>query len=233
MGGKRRIFISKNKSSYVVYKHTTPSGKVYIGITGNKPEYRWDHGNGYKCNRHFWSAIQLNGWDGIEHEILVSGLTRDQACAMEINLIAKYDSTNPEKGYNHSTGGGGPTGISRSAETRKKMSELRKGRRASEETRKRLSESLRGHVISEKTRKKISESSKGKTISEEQRAKISKALIGRAGPNQKPVVCVETGVIYPSIARAAKENGLSSGHISAVCKGKFKKTGGFHWEYAR
>lgn len=35
-------------NSYTVYKHTSPSGKVYIGITKKKPEYRWNHGRGYK-----------------------------------------------------------------------------------------------------------------------------------------------------------------------------------------
>lgn len=34
--------------SYTVYRHTSPSGKVYIGITCRKPEYRWNHGKGYK-----------------------------------------------------------------------------------------------------------------------------------------------------------------------------------------
>lgn len=38
---------------YTVYKHTTPSGKVYVGITKQKPEQRWDNGNGYKKNEHF------------------------------------------------------------------------------------------------------------------------------------------------------------------------------------
>ena len=217
----------------MVYKHTTPSGKVYIGITSNKPEYRWDHGNGYKCNKHFWRAIQRYGWDSIEHEILASGLTHEQACALEIELIAKYGSTNPKKGYNHSTGGDGATGISPSAETRKKMSELRKGRLVSEETRKRLSESHKGWTHSERTRKKISEASKGKVIGQEQRAKISKALKGRAGPNQKSVICVETGLKYPSISQAARETGLNKTHISDACRGTLKKTGGFHWEFAR
>ena len=36
--------------SYTVYKHTSPSGKVYIGITCRKPEYRWNHGNVTHCN---------------------------------------------------------------------------------------------------------------------------------------------------------------------------------------
>ena len=33
--------------SWTVYKHTFPDGKVYIGITGMKPEKRWSDGHGY------------------------------------------------------------------------------------------------------------------------------------------------------------------------------------------
>ena len=33
---------------YTVYKHISPSGKVYIGITKRKPEYRWNKGKGYR-----------------------------------------------------------------------------------------------------------------------------------------------------------------------------------------
>ena len=32
---------------WTVYRHIAPSGKVYIGITCQKPEYRWNNGNGY------------------------------------------------------------------------------------------------------------------------------------------------------------------------------------------
>lgn len=28
-------------NNYCVYKHTSPSGKVYVGITKLKPKYRW------------------------------------------------------------------------------------------------------------------------------------------------------------------------------------------------
>lgn len=33
---------------YVVYKHTCPNGKVYIGITSQKPEHRWKKGKTFK-----------------------------------------------------------------------------------------------------------------------------------------------------------------------------------------
>ena len=45
---------------------------------------------------------------------------------MEIELIAKYDSTNRDKGYNISLGGNVP-----SEETRKKLSKANKGKNAS------------------------------------------------------------------------------------------------------
>lgn len=30
---------------YCVYKHTSPNGKVYIGITKKKPNDRWENSN--------------------------------------------------------------------------------------------------------------------------------------------------------------------------------------------
>lgn len=35
-------------NNYCVYKHTSPSGKVYIGITNQKPTRRWREGEGYR-----------------------------------------------------------------------------------------------------------------------------------------------------------------------------------------
>lgn len=37
--------MTNDKGSYTVYKHTSPSGKCYIGITLTKPEYRWRYAN--------------------------------------------------------------------------------------------------------------------------------------------------------------------------------------------
>lgn len=112
----------KERTMYVVYKHTTPSGKVYIGITGKKPEYRWKNGNGYKDNAHFDNAIKKYGWENTKHEIVANGLTKEQACDLEIELIAKYHATDQRKGYNISAGGEcSGAGVHPSAETRKRM----------------------------------------------------------------------------------------------------------------
>ena len=43
------------------------------------------------------------------------------------------------------------------------------------------------------------------------------------------VLCVETGVVYPSVHEASRQTGISRGNISACLKGKRKTAGGFHW----
>lgn len=127
--------MAKGRSDYKVYKHTTPSGKVYIGITCQNVEKRWEHGKGYKKNAHFYSAIEKYGWENISHEILFENLTKEEAAAKEIELIAKFKSDNREFGYNKSKGGEkSAEGVKRSAETRKKMSEAKKGTKQSPET---------------------------------------------------------------------------------------------------
>ena len=46
------------------------------------------------------------------------------------------------------------------------------------------------------------------------------------------VLCVEENKVYPSLSDAAMRHGTSSGAISAVCKGKQRTAGGYHWRYA-
>lgn len=93
-------------SKYSVYKHTSPNGKVYIGITKRIPKHRWGkNGRGYRNNKYFYSAIIKYGWDSFTHEILYSGISKEEAQRMEIDLISKYNSANGDFGYNLSLGG--------------------------------------------------------------------------------------------------------------------------------
>ena len=91
---------------YSVYMHITPSDKRYIGITCCKVNARWKGGSGYSYNTHFYSAINKYGWDNIEHSILASNLSKEDAIKMEIELISKHNSTDPKFGYNITLGGG-------------------------------------------------------------------------------------------------------------------------------
>lgn len=88
---------------FFVYKHTSPNGKVYIGITCREPKKRWQAG--YRHNVHFQNAINKYGWDNISHEVLFSGLSEENAKRTETNLISLYKSSDPEYGYNKTDGG--------------------------------------------------------------------------------------------------------------------------------
>lgn len=124
--------IEENRN-FTVYKHTSPNGKVYIGITSQKPEYRWDNGNGYRNQRLFYRAIQKYGWKNITHEILFNNLTEEEAKLTEQLYIALYDSFNVKYGYNQTLGGDGALGNKNrlgkyhTEETKKKISKTKKG----------------------------------------------------------------------------------------------------------
>lgn len=88
-----------------MYRHTTPNEKVYIGITKQKPERRWQNGCGYASNIVFSRAIKKYGWDNIKHEVLQDGLTKEEAKQVERDLIATHRSTDRRFGYNKTPGG--------------------------------------------------------------------------------------------------------------------------------
>lgn len=88
---------------YIVYKHTSPSGKVYIGITKQSARRRWKYGHGYKHNKYFHNAIMKYGWNNIKHEILISNLSIDEASKLEKELISLY--TKQKLSYNIAEGG--------------------------------------------------------------------------------------------------------------------------------
>ena len=115
------------KKEYCVYVHTNKTnGKKYIGITCRKPEERWHGGSNYKYNPHFYRAIKKYGWDGFDHEVLFFGLTKSQADSWERALIAQWNTTDENYGYNIGLGGEGHESFS--ARTRKKMSRSAKQR---------------------------------------------------------------------------------------------------------
>ena len=217
---------------YSIYKHVNKTnGKVYIGITKQKPETRWGvNGVNYKNSPRFWSAIQHYGWDNFEHIVIRTDLTHDEACQMEKDLIKVYNAQNPDYGYNILEGG---IATVLPLEVRQKMSQAMMGNKnglgkpCSEEKKRKISEAQKGRKLTEEHKQKLSEAHKGKThiITEETKQKISDAA------KKKPVYCPETDTIYPSIQQCARELGLAATNICAVCKGKHKTHHGYHFEY--
>lgn len=221
--------------NYTVYMHITKSGKRYIGITSKKVEYRWNHGEAYKPNKHFYRAIQKDGWDNIEHIIIEKGLSKSAACKLEQELIEKYETTNPLKGYNNSSGGdGGTLGYKWSQE----QLENRKYSRVYGPS------WAKGQTFSKEHRKKIGDAHRGMKHTKEAKEKMRKAHLGLvpswAGKTRddkyrasksKPIMCIETGVIYFGLMEAERQTGISHANICNVLKGKRNKAGGFHWKY--
>ena len=92
------------EDSYSVYMHTFPNDKTYVGITKQDLKARWgSHGQGYK-GQAVYDAINEFGWDNIKHEVLMDGVSKEEAKRKECELIDKYK--NLDLSYNISNGGG-------------------------------------------------------------------------------------------------------------------------------
>ena len=226
---------------YIVYKHTCPNGKIYIGITSQHPNSRWRNGDGYISNDHFYRAIKKYGWENIKHEILFKGLTKEESEKKEIELIALYNSTNPEIGYNMREGG---STSSFSEDSIEKMRQSHKGQTISDEQRKKISASLKGRKTSkgmlgnkhsQETKEKMRKARVGRALNNETKERIS---ISKRGTNtgkdnhkSRAVRNIETGEIFETITEACKKYNIYSGNLSKTCMKTRNKCGGFHWEY--
>lgn len=212
---------------YTVYMHISPSNKRYIGITGkDNVNQRWQNGNGYKGNAHFYNAIEKYGWNNFKHIIIAKGLSEDEAKWLEIELIKQWDSANQFNGYNISLGGESGYGCVRSKETRKKMSESKKGENNPTkrlEVRNKMSKSHKGKKLSNEHKRNIGNACKG-----ENNGMYGKGYLvtGRNSHQSKSVICLTTKRIFYTITEAAKYYGINkSSDIGQVCKHKRKSRG--------
>ena len=182
--------------NYTIYIHRNKTNnKAYIGQTSQKLRLRWRNGNGYKKCPHFYNAIQKYGWDGFEHIIWATGLSQEQANYIEKLLIALFNTTNQDFGYNIFDGG--------------------KNSLHTEETKQKMRVAKIGSVLTEEHKRKISESNKGN---------------GRPG---NTVYCIELNKIFKSTIEAERQLGIPNSNIGAVCLGKRKTAGGYHWCYIK
>ena len=228
---------------YKVYKHTCPDKKVYIGITGQDTVKRWKNGFGYANNEYFMRAIIKYGWQNIKHEILFDSLTKEEAEAKEIELIAFYKSNQREYGYNIDNGGNSTGKMSE--ETKQKLRTLISGE----------NHPNYGKHLSEKTKNKISEAQKGvrnhrygkkfstqniaryqnytKEQREQMRINKSEAHKGQIPVNRIAVVQHnKSGAVvaeYVSCKEASVFTGIAVANICRCCNGERKTAGGYIW----
>lgn len=155
----------------VIYKITNMiNGKCYIGQTVTGFDRRYSSGLYNTHNEHLKYSIEKYGIENFEIvKIFDVAFSKEELDIKECMYIKIFDSMNPNKGYNKSTGGANPL--------------------PSEESKIKRSKSLMGHFVSEETKQKISEKAKlrtseenpfyGKQHSDETKEKIGKANKGR------------------------------------------------------
>ena len=196
------------------------NGKVYIGkTTRNVNERIKEHMR--KDKTVIDKAIQKYGIDNFSIDVLERVETVEELDEKEMHWINVYDSLVP-KGYNQCYGGKTSVGYHHKKESKKKMSISKSNMYIGENN------PFYGKTHAEESKKKMSEARKGMNhLTEEQ----VRAL--RESHHTVKVRNIETGEVFDSIKEASEKYGLLPTHITRVCKGKRKSTGGYHWEYVK
>lgn len=99
----------------------------------------------------------------------------------------------------------------------------------SDERRKKMANHAHNREWSNESREKISKNKKGKKLSEQARKNMSEAHKGKGGYRKTPILCVETGMVYPSITRASENMGISRTSICNVLSGLSENARGYHF----
>ena len=202
------------EKSYV-YCHKFPNGKLYFGITCQKPEKRWGHGCNYKNNKRLCNAIKKYGWDKIEHTILFEFDSLEKAEEKEVELIKKHKTDLREFGYNVCLGGKGALGYKHTEQAKEKI------RARAKMKRKPLTKEHIEKIIFYKTG--ANNPNFGKPRTEETKQKIKNALKGRKRTEKekenmygrrKGTVFIEYQVEKLTIAQWANKLGIPRARLN-------------------
>lgn len=229
------------EKKYKIYKHTSPSGKVYIGQTSqNNPIQRWKNGGkGYfrknPKTQEFQQPAMVNAitkysWDLWQHEIIDYADTQEEANLLEQKYIQQYKSNDPKFGYNITSGGGGHSGQSMSQDTRSKLSEIIKQLWDDSQYRQRVMSNMQGRPMHKNTKAALLKANTGRVLSKETKDKIGKA-------NSMKVLqfSLDGNLLnkYDSCKAAGVSLNKTAAAISSCCTGKNKKCGGYLFLYER
>jgi len=227
-----------NKIGFI-YKITSPNGKIYIGQTLNVSIRRSHYNSGdFKQQIKLWNSCQCYDWNPTNtYEIIeecLCGEGKEFLNEREKYWISYYDSF--LNGLNCNEGGNGNLGYKPSEETIEKMRLSKIGIKHTEERNREKSEYTKGRKHTEESKKKMSNVKK-ENMNDDIKDRIRKGLMGNRNGvgnkgRSKKILCLTNNKIYNSIKAAADELGLHSTGIICVCKGKFKQTKNYTFEYA-
>ena len=190
-----------SESIYLIYKHTSPSGKSYIGQTKNPRKRYLEHQRSSSCIAFAAAIKKYGGLDNFTYEILEENLSIEKANEQEQFYIHKYDTFYPN-GYNLTTGG---SNCIRSEETRRKLgypkteehkqklsdNSPNKGKPGRMKDKKHTEEALQkmmGHPVLDETRQKLSVYRKGKPSSSKGRKRIIDSETGKISYIKRDIV---------------------------------------------
>ena len=175
--------------NYIYLITNNLNGKIYVG------KHSTDNLNdGYMgSGKLIRLAYNKYGIENFTKKILHFAETEEELNDLEMFYIKDLDAKN--NGYNLTDGGDGKTGFppynkgkTLSEETKRKMSEARKGKKygpLSDEHKRKMSETLKGRTFSEERNQKISFKLKVNPRSEETKRKISEAKKGQKYTKRK------------------------------------------------
>ena len=239
----------------IIYKYTSPSGKVYIGQTINEDKRKYAHRNdAYNgSNLPFHTAIRKYGWENFDYNILFETSSKDYKKiktilnALEQFFIRRYKSNNPIYGYNCNEGGQMGTIIS--DKTKKKMSISHIGING-----KRVYQyDYNGKLIN--SFHSLSEAEDITGVLKTSICDVCNNKLNSAGGYYWSYILLEDSSIlftnnmrggkwcyqytidgifikkYPTVREAARVNNYDNSAISKVCRGKQKTYKGFIWSY--
>lgn len=245
---------------WTIYKITSPSGRVYIGLTLNLPRREKNYRN-LECKKQhiLYNSIKKHGWNTHKFDVIDTFTSEGQfALGKEIFWIRSFMSNKCKwpkmNGINSNDGGQSNTGLKMSEESKRKISLANKGRKVSEEGRLRMSTAFKGkglgRKISQEWKDKIRAAKVGVSRSEETKKKLSIWRTGRKFPdinldtenrrkmyerNKKPIIQYDLmGNIvneFTSVLDATKNATVSMGSIFNSLSGRVKNPTKFIFKY--
>lgn len=215
------------------------NGRMYIGQSCDIYRRFGEHKKkGHEINKRLKEDYEKFGKETFELVILeeCSFEELDEKEKQYINKLDPYynlcrgENTCGRKGYRHSEETKEILRI-KGKEQWASLSEEQKAERIKNN----LKGPRKGHKMSEKTRDALRKAKIGSKDSDETRRKKSEGLKNSPKAKahyerrKKPVICVETGVIYESVKDAQLQTGTKN--LSKVCLGKQKSAKGFHFRF--
>lgn len=180
---------------HIIYKATSPSGKIYIGKTVGDIKKRIREHNWYATNRHkewaFSRAIRKYGIENIKFEVEAVVFGAEAASIKEAQTIQQYKSNDSNLGYNETGGREGRTWLIEEKEqsrrknisnslkkqsTRDKLSNNTQKMWKNEELRDQISKNIKKTRSSSESRKRTSDINKKRYEDPVQRLKLSESV---------------------------------------------------------